>query len=201
MTNQTNNTNQKIFIAGKLTVESVKYKDESKGSFKVAKLSVPFHSSLEVKDNWVEEFETGTYEGQFWVSNIFIRSFPTKTGGIFSVLCAEVPEYHIEDADETEIEESALEIERVDPVEESAAKTTPEPSNDDEGDKDADTDVDKAIFDATGVKSMDELPNAVSLDMTLDRKVIRAFCDRINVKNGGDFKFDGSSKKWIRLSK
>ena len=208
------NAVDKITISGSLKVSLVAYRDKSRGQFKVAKLNTPI-GVFEVKDKWIDNLETGEHEGVFYIKEIKIRSYPTRTGGMFSVLVADVPDYHIQDSEEFDsLEKPSVEVDHRDPADEehliaTATKIPQSDSNRQVDQRSTSTEVpreseaDEAILKATqgSYKTMSDLPDEYSPDQSLPRAVLRAFYERINYKKGGQFRFDGERKTWIRVDK
>lgn len=77
-----------MFVPGTIETKIIK---GARGDFVVGMLTTPI-GTFEVKAQGLDQYEEGTYEGRFDITDIFIDHYSTRTRQIISKLCARVTE-------------------------------------------------------------------------------------------------------------
>lgn len=191
-----------IRISGILNVKSIK---GTRGAFSVGELTTPV-GSFKVKDQILDQFSEGSYEGEFLVANIYPASY-VHYGKVITEIRAKLAEIILPEGEEKPLPEQSVPQEP-DPVEEGQAVVSgPAPAVVDQaaegpgdaaaveipaGTLTAEQAKDLALFGAElyGAVTRQE---AVKLDPTVDRLQFRAQRDRLK---GLGYRFDAARQAW-----
>ena len=179
-----------IRMSGILNVKTIK---GSRGAFSVGELTSPV-GSFKVKDQILDQFSEGSYEGEFLVAHIYPASY-VHYGKVITEIRAKLAEIILPQGEEKPLPEQSVPQEP-DPVEEpqpmpappeapvkavqAAATLTEEESKD------------FALF---GAELYDAVARreAIKLDPTVDRLKFRAQRDRLK---GLGYHFDAACQAW-----
>jgi hypothetical protein len=187
-----------IRVRGTITIQR---KNSSRGAFNVGDLVTEI-GEFEVKDSLIEEFEPGTYSGDFLIKFIAPDSYSWR-GRVFVKVRATLDEILIDDADESVPSPAAPP--EPDPLEQQqpqAAAPTPQPvqPTSDQATKPAVTRPAPATAAAGDLTLFgDEIYQqvqaqaTVKLDPTVDREQFREQRDRLKVIG---YIFDAKSQSW-----
>lgn len=185
-----------IRISGILNVKSIK---GSRGAFSVGELTSPV-GNFKVKDQILDQFSEGSYEGEFLVAHIYPASY-VHYGRVITEIRAKLAEIILPQGEEKPLPEQSVPQEP-DPVEETQATTAAAPP---EAPADAAVDSQAAAATLTEEEAKDfalfgaELYGAVTrrdaikLDPTVDRLKFRAQRDRLK---GLGYRFDAARQAW-----
>lgn len=185
-----------IRISGILNVKSIK---GSRGAFSVGELTSSV-GSFKVKDQILDQFSEGSYEGEFLVAHIYPASY-VHYGRVITEIRAKLAEIILPEGEEKPLPEQTVPQEP-DPVEEPQAVAAAAPA---EAPADAAVDTQAAAGSLTEEEAKDlalfgaELYGAVTkrdaikLDPTVDRIKFRAQRDRLK---GLGYRFDAARQAW-----
>jgi hypothetical protein len=185
-----------IRISGILNVKSIK---GSRGAFSVGELTSSV-GSFKVKDQILDQFSEGSYEGEFLVAHIYPASY-VHYGRVITEIRAKLAEIILPEGEEKPLPEQTVPQEP-DPVEEPQAVAAAAPA---EAPADAAVDTQAAAGPLTEEEAKDlalfgaELYGAVTkrdaikLDPTVDRIKFRAQRDRLK---GLGYRFDAARQAW-----
>jgi hypothetical protein len=185
-----------IRISGILNVKSIK---GSRGIFSVGELTSEV-GSFKVKDQILDQFSEGSYEGEFLVAHIYPASY-VHYGKVITEIRAKLAEIILPEGEEKPLPEQTVPQEP-DPVEEPQAVAAAAPA---EAPADAAVDTQAAAGPLTEEEAKDlalfgaELYGAVTkrdpikLDPTVDRLKFRAQRDRLK---GLGYRFDAARQAW-----
>lgn len=185
-----------IRISGILNVKSIK---GSRGAFSVGELTSSV-GSFKVKDQILDQFSEGSYEGEFLVAHIYPASY-VHYGRVITEIRAKLAEIILPEGEEKPLPEQTVPQEP-DPVEEPQAVAAATPA---EAPADAAVDTQAAVGPLTEEEAKDlalfgaELYGAVTkrdaikLDPTVDRIKFRAQRDRLK---GLGYRFDAARQAW-----
>jgi hypothetical protein len=185
-----------IRISGILNVKSIK---GSRGAFSVGELTSSV-GSFKVKDQILDQFSEGSYEGEFLVAHIYPASY-VHYGRVITEIRAKLAEIILPEGEEKPLPEQTVPQEP-DPVEEPQAVAAAAPA---EAPADAAVDTQAAAGALTEEEAKDlalfgaELYGAVTkrdaikLDPTVDRIKFRAQRDRLK---GLGYRFDAARQAW-----
>jgi hypothetical protein len=185
-----------IRISGILNVKSIK---GSRGIFSVGELTSEV-GSFKVKDQILDQFSEGSYEGEFLVAHIYPASY-VHYGKVITEIRAKLAEIILPQGEEKPLPEQSVPQEP-DPVEEAQAVAAAAPA---EAPADAAVDTQAAPGPLTEEEARDlalfgaELYGAVTkrdpikLDPTVDRLKFRAQRDRLK---GLGYRFDAARQAW-----
>jgi hypothetical protein len=185
-----------IRISGILNVKSIK---GSRGAFSVGELTSSV-GSFKVKDQILDQFSEGSYEGEFLVAHIYPASY-VHYGRVITEIRAKLAEIILPEGEEKPLPEQTVPQEP-DPVEEPQAVAAAAPA---EAPADAAVDTQAAAGPLTEEEAKDlalfgaELYGAVTkrdaikLDPTVDRLKFRAQRDRLK---GLGYRFDAARQAW-----
>ena len=185
-----------IRISGILNVKSIK---GSRGAFSVGELTSSV-GSFKVKDQILDQFSEGSYEGEFLVAHIYPASY-VHYGRVITEIRAKLAEIILPEGEEKPLPEQTVPQEP-DPVEEPQAVAAAAPA---EAPADAAVDTQAAAGSLTEEEAKDlalfgaELYGAVTkrdaikLDPTVDRLKFRAQRDRLK---GLGYRFDAARQAW-----
>lgn len=185
-----------IRISGILNVKSIK---GSRGAFSVGELTSSV-GSFKVKDQILDQFSEGSYEGEFLVAHIYPASY-VHYGRVITEIRAKLAEIILPEGEEKPLPEQTVPQEP-DPVEEPQAVAAAAPA---EAPADAAVDTQAAAGALTEEEAKDlalfgaELYGAVTkrdaikLDPTVDRLKFRAQRDRLK---GLGYRFDAARQAW-----
>lgn len=185
-----------IRISGILNVKSIK---GSRGAFSVGELTSSV-GSFKVKDQILDQFSEGSYEGEFLVAHIYPASY-VHYGRVITEIRAKLAEIILPEGEEKPLPEQTVPQEP-DPVEEPQAVAAATPA---EAPADAAVDTQAAVGPLTEEEAKDlalfgaELYGAVTkrdaikLDPTVDRLKFRAQRDRLK---GLGYRFDAARQAW-----
>lgn len=185
-----------IRISGILNVKSIK---GSRGAFSVGELTSSV-GSFKVKDQILDQFSEGSYEGEFLVAHIYPASY-VHYGRVITEIRAKLAEIILPEGEEKPLPEQTVPQEP-DPVEEPQAVAAATPA---EAPADAAVDTQAAAGPLTEEEAKDlalfgaELYGAVTkrdaikLDPTVDRLKFRAQRDRLK---GLGYRFDAARQAW-----
>lgn len=191
-----------IRISGILNVKSIK---GSRGAFSVGELTTPV-GNFKVKDQILDQFSEGSYEGEFLVSQIFPASY-VHYGKVVTEVRARLAEIFLPEGEEKPLPEQSIPAEP-DPAEESSAPTpaiadlqfvtstaATDPQTDVADTADGLDDEAKPDFILFGAELYDAVAKqeAVKLDPTVDRLKFREQRDRL--KELG-YRFDAARQSW-----
>lgn len=183
-----------IRISGTLNVKSIK---GSRGAFSVGELTSAV-GNFKVKDQILDQFSEGSYEGEFLVAHIYPASY-VHYGKVITEIRAKLAEIILPEGEEKPLREQTVPQEP-DPVEEKAVTTVDQPAT-----ADASVDPQAAVGTLTEEEAKDfalfgaELYGAVArreaikLDPTVDRLKFRAQRDRLK---GLGYRFDAARQAW-----
>jgi hypothetical protein len=184
-----------IRISGILNVKSIK---GSRGAFSVGELTSSV-GSFKVKDQILDQFSEGSYEGEFLVAHIYPASY-VHYGRVITEIRAKLAEIILPEGEEKPLPEQTVPQEP-DPVEEpqavAAAALAEAPA-----DAAVDTQAagplteeeakDFALFGAELYGAVTKR-DAIKLDPTVDRIKFRAQRDRLK---GLGYRFDAARQAW-----
>jgi len=185
-----------IRISGILNVKSIK---GSRGAFSVGELTSSV-GSFKVKDQILDQFSEGSYEGEFLVAHIYPASY-VHYGRVITEIRAKLAEIILPEGEEKPLPEQTAPQEP-DPVEEPQPVVAAPPA---EAPADAAVDTQAAAGPLTEEEAKDlalfgaELYGAVTkrdaikLDPTVDRLKFRAQRDRLK---GLGYRFDAARQAW-----
>jgi hypothetical protein len=185
-----------IRISGILNVKSIK---GSRGAFSVGELTSPV-GNFKVKDQILDQFSEGSYEGEFLVAHIYPASY-VHYGKVITEIRAKLAEIILPQGEEKPLPEQSVPQEP-DPVEEAQTIAAAAPA---EAPADAAVDSQAAAPTLTEEEAKDfalfgaELYGAVArrddikLDPTVDRLKFRAQRDRLK---GLGYRFDAAHQAW-----
>lgn len=185
-----------IRISGILNVKSIK---GSRGAFSVGELNSPV-GNFKVKDQILDQFSEGSYEGEFLVAHIYPASY-VHYGKVITEIRAKLAEIILPQGEEKPLPEQSVPQEP-DPVEETQAVAAAAPA---EAPADAAVDPQAAAATLTEEEAKDfalfgaELYGAVTrrdaikLDPTVDRLKFRGQRDRLK---GLGYRFDAARQAW-----
>lgn len=185
-----------IRISGILNVKSIK---GSRGAFSVGELTSSV-GSFKVKDQILDQFSEGSYEGEFLVAHIYPASY-VHYGRVITEIRAKLAEIILPEGEEKPLPEQTVPQEP-DPVEEPQAVAAAAPA---EAPADVAVDTQAAAGALTEEEAKDlalfgaELYGAVTkrdaikLDPTVDRIKFRAQRDRLK---GLGYRFDAARQAW-----
>ena len=185
-----------IRISGILNVKSIK---GSRGAFSVGELTSSV-GSFKVKDQILDQFSEGSYEGEFLVAHIYPASY-VHYGRVITEIRAKLAEIILPEGEEKPLPEQTVPQEP-DPVEEPQALAAAAPA---EAPADAAVDTQAAPGPLSEEEAKDlalfgaELYGAVTkrdpikLDPTVDRLKFRAQRDRLK---GLGYRFDAARQAW-----
>jgi hypothetical protein len=185
-----------IRISGILNVKSIK---GSRGAFSVGELTSSV-GSFKVKDQILDQFSEGSYEGEFLVAHIYPASY-VHYGRVITEIRAKLAEIILPEGEEKPLPEQTVPQEP-DPVEEPQPVVAASPA---EAPADAAVDTQAAAGPLTEEEAKDlalfgaELYGAVTkrdaikLDPTVDRLKFRAQRDRLK---GLGYRFDAARQAW-----
>lgn len=184
-----------IRISGILNVKSIK---GSRGAFSVGELTSSV-GSFKVKDQILDQFSEGSYEGEFLVAHIYPASY-VHYGRVITEIRAKLAEIILPEGEEKPLPEQTVPQEP-DPVEEPQAVAAAAPA---EAPADAAVDTqaagplteeeakDLALFGAELYGAVTKR-DAIKLDPTVDRIKFRAQRDRLK---GLGYRFDAARQAW-----
>ncbi len=182
-----------VVISGSLTIREINGRN---GPFKVGKLNTQL-GEFAVKDALLDQYNPGTYEGNFGIGRIY-PSYYVAGGRIVVEVRASIENMALSGIDDVLPEEVAFvepdpadsEVIEADthPVDSDSVETT-EVTNNPEAEVDPDADPDVELF-----GSLMPLGDSVKLDPTVKRKVLRAQCDRL--KEHG-YQFNPAKQVWF----
>lgn len=184
-----------IRISGILNVKSIK---GSRGAFSVGELTSSV-GSFKVKDQILDQFSEGSYEGEFLVAHIYPASY-VHYGRVITEIRAKLAEIILPEGEEKPLPEQTVPQEP-DPVEEPQAVAAAAPA---EAPADAAVDTqaagplteeeakDLALFGAELYGAVTKR-DAIKLDPTVDRLKFRAQRDRLK---GLGYRFDAARQAW-----
>jgi hypothetical protein len=185
-----------IRISGTLNVKSIK---GSRGAFSVGELTSAV-GNFKVKDQILDQFSEGSYEGEFLVAHIYPASY-VHYGKVITEIRAKLAEIILPQGEEKPLPEQSVPQEP-DPVEETQTVAAAAPA---EAPADAAVDSQAAAATLTEEEAKDfalfgaELYGAVTrreaikLDPTVDRLKFRAQRDRLK---GLGYRFDAARQAW-----
>ena len=188
-----------IRISGILNVKTIK---GSRGAFSVGELTSPV-GNFKVKDQILDQFSEGSYEGEFLVAHIYPASY-VHYGKVITEIRAKLAEIILPAGEEKPLQEQSVPQEP-DPVEETVAPVQAAATVDQPTPADAALDVQAAADTLTEEEAKDlalfgaELYGAVTkrdaikLDPTVDRLKFRAQRDRLK---GLGYRFDAARQAW-----
>ena len=187
-----------IVVSGSLTIREIFGRN---GPFKVGQLITQL-GDFSVKDALLDQYDPGTYEGNFGIGRIY-PSYYVAGGRIIVEVRASVENMVLSDIDDQLPEEVAFtEPDPVDTevvsVDAESAKTDTSSSTDHESKSDkaestsssTDSDPDSKLF-----GSLLPLGDSVKLDPVVERKLLCAQCDRL--KELG-YKFQPANQVWVK---
>lgn len=175
-----------IRISGILNVKTIK---GSRGAFSVGELTSPV-GSFKVKDQILDQFSEGSYEGEFLVAHIYPASY-VHYGKVITEIRAKLAEIILPQGEEKPLPEQSVPQEP-DPVEEVQPATAPVPAEVPPTALTEEEAKDFALFGAElyGAVTRRE---AIKLDPTVDRLKFRAQRDRLK---GLGYRFDAARQAW-----
>ncbi len=189
-----------IRISGILNVKSIK---GSRGAFSVGELNSEV-GNFKVKDQILDQFSEGSYEGEFLVAHIYPASY-VHYGKVITEIRAKLAQIILPEGEEKPLPEQSVPQEP-DPVEEQVAPAVPATASVDEtAPAGAAVDTEAAASTLTEEEAKDfalfgaELYGAVTsrdaikLDPTVDRLKFRAQRDRLK---GLGYRFDAARQAW-----
>ena len=182
-----------IVVSGSLTIREIFGRN---GPFKVGQLITQL-GDFSVKDALLDQYDPGTYEGNFGIGRIY-PSYYVAGGRIIVEVRASVENMVLSGIDDqlpeettfTEPDPADTEVVSVDAE---SAKADASSSKDHESkpsESSADSDPDSKLF-----GSLLPLGDSVKLDPVVERKLLRAQCDRL--KELG-YKFQPANQVWVK---
>ena len=176
-----------VVISGSLTIREINGRN---GPFKVGKLNTQL-GEFAVKDALLDQYNPGTYEGNFGIGRIY-PSYYVAGGRIVVEVRASIENMALSGIDDVLPEEVAF-VEP-DPADSEVIDTTAssdlvKTANASKAEVDPDSDPDVELF-----GSLMPLGDSVKLDPTVKRKVLRAQCDRL--KEHG-YQFNPAKQVWF----
>lgn len=183
-----------IRISGTLNVKSIK---GSRGAFSVGELTSAV-GNFKVKDQILDQFSEGSYEGEFLVAHIYPASY-VHYGKVITEIRAKLAEIILPQGEEKPLPEQSVPQEP-DPVEEKAVTTVDQPapanaSGDPQAAVSALTEEEAKDFALFGAELYGAVSkrDAIKLDPTVDRLKFRAQRDRLK---GLGYRFDAARQAW-----
>ena len=178
-----------VVVSGTLTIREIIGRN---GPFKVGKLNTQL-GEFAVKDALLDQYNPGTYEGNFGIGRIY-PSYYVAGGRIVVEVRASLENMALSGIDDDLPEEAAFtepDPADAESVETDSSSQTDDSSSDlDETSDDKEADPDIRLFGA----SLMPLGESVKLDPTVKRKVLRAQCDRL--KELG-YQFNPAKQVWF----
>lgn len=186
-----------IRISGTLNVKSIK---GSRGAFSVGELTSSV-GNFKVKDQILDQFSEGSYEGEFLVAHIYPASY-VHYGKVITEIRAKLAEIILPEGEEKPLQEQSVPQEP-DPVEETAASVQVAATVNQPTPAEATVDAtprtlteeeakDFALFGAELYGAVAKA-EAIKLDPTVDRLKFRAQRDRLK---GLGYRFDAARQAW-----
>jgi hypothetical protein len=181
-----------IVVSGSLTIREIIGRN---GPFKVGKLMTQL-GEFAVKDALLDQYEPGTYEGNFGIGRIY-PSYYVAGGRIVVEVRASIENMVLSGIDDQLPEEVAFT--EPDPVDTDALETgnSPTPdakSSESDGDtqdgSESELDSDTELF-----GSLMPLSNSVKLDPTVKRTILRVQCDRLKALG---YRFQPATQTWCK---
>lgn len=188
-----------IRISGTLNVKSIK---GSRGAFSVGELTSAI-GNFKVKDQILDQFSEGSYEGEFLVAHIYPASY-VHYGKVITEIRAKLAEIILPEGEEKPLQEQSVPQEP-DPVEETVTPAQAAATVDQPAPADAAVDVQAAAGTLTEEEAKDfalfgaeiygavAKRDAIKLDPTVDRLKFRAQRDRLK---GLGYRFDAARQAW-----
>jgi len=180
-----------VVISGSLTIREVNGRN---GPFKVGKLNTQL-GEFAVKDALLDQYNPGTYEGNFGIGRIY-PSYYVAGGRIVVEVRASIENMALSGIDDVLPEEAAFvepdpadsEIVEADAVHQADSDQV-DATNIPEAEVDPDANPDMGLF-----GSLMPLSDTVKLDPTVKRKVLRAQCDRLKELS---YQFNPAKQVWF----
>jgi hypothetical protein len=185
-----------ITVQGSLAIKTVKGR---KGNFCVGELTTDI-GTFEVKDTILDQFDDGTFEGKFTVTELRLRSYEWR-GSIRAAIVARVSDIYLTEETPPEL---PAEPEIHDPIDDEAKPTVPSTQQGSETLAAETTSKDLASVSSdppTGpglladFAALIDAGKPVRLDPTVDRGIFRAQRDGLKVAG---YKFDAKSQMWLK---
>lgn len=187
-------------IPGKLVVQ---VRNGSRGAFAVGDLMTPV-GNFKVKDQFLDQFAEGEYEGEFIVTQIYPNSY-TYRGSITTEIRAKVVDYVLATAEEKPVNPEP----EPDPIDQSAASSRVDgptkvesPVGDggrqeaQEKSESADSPAPADLFDDDMTKAIDS-GNPIKLDPTIDRQKFREQRDFLKACG---YRFNSTDQVWLKAN-
>jgi len=198
---------QMIQIEGRLTIKSMK---GSRGTFCVGELVTDI-GTFKVKDQVLDQYEEGTFHGNFMLSQVYLVSY--MYFGRFNVeMRAKISEMTLEEADGRLVKPTASQSFDPDPLDEKSsaqeaggaaahdtdtqAKMAPGSSVSIPAIDSASTD-DRDLF-GSEIHALIERGEPIKLDPTIDRAVFRVQRDRLKQKG---YSFEPTLQQWLMVAR
>lgn len=185
-------------LSGSLTVEEIHGR---KGVFCVGTL----HTSIgdfKVKDAALDQFQRGTYQGEFLVEKIYTKGVPWR-GGFFTELIAKIATdgFLIDQESDHPTPQPQVSVPvEPDPADESHADSsnTPEASQEETpaalpNDVELANKADEALFGLENAPLFIERKSPITLDPTVDRELLRRQCNRLKAVG---YRFNSRTQVW-----
>ena len=181
-----------IVVSGSLTIREIFGRN---GPFKVGQLITQL-GDFSVKDALLDQYEPGTYEGNFGIGRIY-PSYYMAGGRIIVEVRASVENMVLSGIDDQLPEETTFtEPDPVDTEMVTVEPTDTKPSSDAESDpQNATGDKSEIDSDAELFGSLMPLSDSVKLDPTVKRTVLRVQCDRLKALG---YKFQPATQTWCK---
>lgn len=180
-----------IMVNGTLSVQRI---NGVNGDFSVGKLDCAI-GMLNIKDPHLDQFETGTYVGQFGIVKVYSHGFAARTGCFIVETRAILDEYIIH-SDDPGLLDSAVALSEADPLESSSAppsvsssETTPVSTQ-----EEATTESGESIIDLFG--ELWPLGQSVKLDPTTMRSEPERHRARCKYLKEQGYIFKASIQTW-----
>ena len=189
-----------IRISGTLNVKSIK---GSRGAFSVGELTSSV-GNFKVKDQILDQFSEGSYEGEFLVAHIYPASY-IHYGKVITEIRAKLAEIILPEGEEKPLQEQSVPQEP-DPVEEAVTPAQAASSVDQATPVDTAVDPQAATTATLSEEEAKDLAlfgaelygavtrrESIKLDPTVDRLKFRAQRDRLK---GLGYRFDAARQAW-----
>ncbi len=195
-----------IHIPGKLVVQ---VRNGARGAFSVGDLLTSI-GSFKVKDQFLDQFAEGVYEGECVAAAIYAPCYPYR-GSVTTEIRAKIVDYVLATAEEKAVVREA----EFDPIDQGATSTVieppvvvvvPEPRSTDkecdvsdakeqsEESPKSPTSVLHALFDAEAIAAI-SIGDSIKLDPTIDRQKFR---DQRDYLKASGYRFDSPSQAWSK---
>lgn len=180
-----------IVVSGSLTIREIFGRN---GVFKVGRLLTQL-GEFSVKDALLDQYDPGTYDGNFGIGRIY-PSYYVAGGRIIVEVRASVENMVLSGIDDQLPEETTFT--EPDPVDTEIVTVEPvdtKPSSSESDTQNADDNKSKLDSDTELFGSLIPLADSVKLDPTVKRTVLRVQCDRLKALG---YKFQPATQTWCK---